>query len=109
MSLLEQAEKFAQSIKTSEEYVAFKDALAEIVNDEDANLKLNELKKLQFEIKNAHSLGQVPDAKKVKKMQDVYHECILIPQIAKFLNVEYNYLGTIEQVQMIIASVIQED
>ncbi|MCT4662034.1 MAG: YlbF family regulator [Tissierellales bacterium] len=107
MKLQDQANKLAEAIKESDEYKAFKNAIAEVEGDKEAEDMVKELKVMQFEIQRATARGEKIDEEKVRASQELYHSCIVNPKLANFFQAEFKFTKVMEDIQKIITSAVE--
>ncbi len=107
MNVYDTANKLAQEIKESQEYVNYKKMKDEIMANPELKNKIEEFEKLRYDIQLMQYSGEQKDDNKMKKLEDMYKILIEDEQIKKYFDLEVNFNVMIVDVNKIIAEAIK--
>ena len=109
MYAYDKANELAGALSESTEYKVLKQVKTKI----DANPKSKEMvadfKKRQFELQALQMSGQKIDDEKLNQIQSLYQVIILNPDIAEYLNAEFQFSQIMSDVYKIISKAVDID
>ena len=108
MNVYDTANKLAQEIKQSEEYLTYKTAKEAINLNVELKSKIEEFEKARYEAQIiALQTGKDDDAK-MRRVQELYGELIQNQEASRFFDAEIKFNILIADVNKIIGQVVQE-
>lgn len=108
MNVYDTANKLAQEIKNSEEYVNFKKAKEEINLEPEYKIKISEFEKARYEEQiNTIQTGKT-DNEKITQMQVLYKELIQIPEIKKYFDAEFKFNILLGDINKTISEAVRD-
>lgn len=108
MNVYDTANKLAQEIKQSEEYLKYSELKKMINSNIDLKNKIDEFENARYQAQIiALQTGQ-HDEEKMKHVQELYGELIQNEQASKFFDAEMKFNILIADVNKIIGQVVQE-
>lgn len=108
MNVYDTANKLAQEIRQSEEYIAYKSA-KEIINlNNEIKSKIDEFEKARYEAQIIALQTGKNDETKMRKSQELYGELIQNQEASKYFDAEMKFNILIADVNKIIGQVVQE-
>jgi len=108
MNVYDTANRLAQEIKTSKEYIEYKKAKEKVVADTNLKNKIDEFEKMRYEIQLLTMQGQKQDEEKTKKLQEMYSILVANKDIKEYFDLEVKFNVMIADVNKIIAESIKE-
>ncbi len=108
MNVYDTANKLAQEIKTSKEYLEYKKAKDTVVADSNLKSKVDDFEKMRYEMQILAMQGQNQDEEKTKKLQDMYVALVANKEIKEYFDLEVKFNVMIADVNKIIAESIKE-
>ena len=108
MNVYDTANKLAQEIKQSEEYVTYKMAKQAINLNVELKNKIEEFEKARYEAQIIALQTGKDDESKMKHVQELYGELIQSQEASKFFDAEMKFNILIADVNKIIGQVVQE-
>lgn len=107
MNIYDTANKLAQEIKQSEEYVTYKIAKESINLNHELKNKIEEFEKARYEAQIIALQTGKDDENKMKYVQQLYGELIQNEQASKFFDAEIRFNILIADVNKIIGEAVQ--
>ena len=108
MNIYDTANRLAQEIKTSEEYVNYKIAKETINLKQELKEKIQEFEKARYDAQISAMQTGKDDEEKVKKMQELYVELIAIDEVKKYFDAEIKYNVILADVNKIIREAVKD-
>ena len=108
MQVYDTANRLAQEIKDSEEYIQYKKRKDEINNDPEKKNKVEEFEKLRYDVQLMEYTGQDKDEEKNKKLQEMYVTLVENKDIKEYFDLEVKFNIMIADVNKIIAEAIKD-
>ncbi len=108
MNVYDTANRLAQEIKQSEEYVNYKMAKETIALNQELKNKIQNFEQLRYDEQLTAMQTGKNDEEKMKKIQEAYVELIEIDEAKKFLEAETKFNILIADVNKIIGESIQD-
>ena len=103
MNVYDTANRLAQEIRSSEEYLGYKKIKDSLMSNVDTKKKIEDFEKLRYEIQLMQYTGEEKDEEKNKKLQEMYTILIEDKQIKEYFDLEVNFNVMIADVNKIIA------
>ena len=108
MQVYDTANRLAQEIKDSKEYIEYKKRKDEIQNNPEKKKQVEEFEKLRYEVQLMTYTGEKKDEEKNKKLQEMYTTLIANKDIKEFFDLEVKFNIMIADVNKIIAEAIKD-
>lgn len=108
MNIYDTANRLAQEIKQSEEYVNYKMAKQSLNLNKDLKEKMAEFEKMRYEVQIQVMQTGKQDEEKYKKMQEAYAELVQIDEAKKFFEAETKFNIVIADINKIIGEAIKD-
>ena len=108
MNVYDTANKLAGEIKTSEEYLKYKEAKDNLESNLELKQKVEEFEKLRYDIQVLAMQGKEVEADKNKKLQEMYTILIENKEIKEYFDLEVKFNVMVADVNKIIAEAIKE-
>lgn len=108
MNVYDTANKLASEIKSSEEYIQFKEAKKKLESNNDLKAKVDEFEKTRYEVQVLAMQGKEVEADKNKKLQEMYTILIENKEIKEYFDLEVKFNVMIADVNKIIAESVQD-
>ena len=108
MNVYDTANRLAQEIKQSEEYINYKMAKQALDLNTSLKEKMAEFEKARYEVQLLTMQTGKQDEEKYKKVQQLYSELIEIDDAKKFFEAETKFNIIIADVNKIIGEAIQD-
>ncbi len=108
MNVYDTANRLAQEIKSSEEYVNFKAAKEAIKLNQNLQNKIKEFDIARYTSQLESMQTGKTDEEKMKKVQDLYAELIEEPEAKKYFEAETKFNILVADVNKIIGEAIRE-
>lgn len=108
MIIYDTANKLAQEIKQSGEYVNYKMAKQTINLKSDLKKKIQDFETLRYDVQLTAMQTGKNDEEKYKKMQDLYMELVQEDDVKKYFEAETKFNILIADVNKIIGQAIQD-
>ena len=107
MKVYDTANKLAQEIKESEEYVTYKIAKEAINLNYELKQKIDEFEKARYEAQIIALQTGIDDEAKMRHVQELYGELIQNEEASKYFDAEMKFNILIADVNKIIGQVVQ--
>lgn len=108
MNVYDTANKLAQEIKVSEEYMNYKMAKQALSMNTDLKKQIEEFEMARYDAQITAMQTGKNDEEKYKKMQDLYKELIEIDDARKYFEAETKFNIVIADVNKIIGEAIKD-
>lgn len=108
MNVYDVANRLAQEIKQSEEYMNYKMAKQTLNLNSNLKQKIDEFEKARYETQLSAMQTGKQDEEKYKKMQDLYVELIEIDEAKRYFNAETKFNILVADVNRIIGEAIRD-
>lgn len=108
MNVYDTANRLSQEIRSSEEYLNYKKAKANIENNPELKSKIEEFEKTRYEVQVLVMQGQEANEEKNKKLQEMYAILIQNKEIKEYFDLEVKFNVMIADVNKIIAEAIKD-
>ena len=108
MNVYDTANKLAQEMKTSQEYLDYKKLKEEIKQNVELKSKLDEFEKARYEIQIEVMQGKEQNKEKTENMQKIYLELIQNETTKKYFDAELKFNVLLSDVNKIIGEAVQD-
>lgn len=108
MNIYDTANRLAQEIRSSDEYLGYKKLKDSLMANLDTKKKIEDFEKLRYEIQLMQYTGEEKDEEKNKKLQEMYKILIEDKQIKEYFDLEVKFNVMIADVNKIIAEAIKD-
>lgn len=108
MNIYDTANKLAQELKQSEEYVNYKMAKETLSLRPDLKKKIEEFESVRYETQIIAMQTGKADEEKTKKMQELYVELIEIDEAKRFFDAEMKFNIILADVNKIIGDAVMD-
>ena len=108
MNVYDTANRLAQEIKTSEEYIQYKDAKQKIEANQELKKKVDDFEKTRYEVQVLAMQGKEVEEEKNKKLQEMYTVLIQNKEIKEYFDLEVKFNVMLADVNKIIAESVQD-
>ena len=86
MQVYDTANRLAQEIRESEEYIRYKKLKDDIHNDNEKKQKVEEFEKLRYEVQLMAYTGETQDEEKMKKLEEMYATLVANQEIKEYFD-----------------------
>lgn len=108
MQVYDTANRLAQEIKDSEEYINYKMAKQTINLNFELKNQIDEFEKIRYEEQISYMQTGKPDEEKIKKEQDLYAELIQVEEAKKYFDAELQFNILLGDVNKIISEAVRD-
>lgn len=108
MDVYDTANRLAQEIQQSEEYIGYKKLKNTLMGNPDTKTKIEDFEKLRYEIQLMEYTGEEKNEEKNKKLQEMYAILVQDKQIKEYFDLEVKFNVMIADVNKIIAEAIKD-
>ena len=108
MNVYDTANRLAQEIKTSEEYVTYKKAKEFIDLKPDLKEKIVDFQKKRYEAQISAMQTGKEDEEKLKVVQELYAELIQIEEVKRYFDSELKFNVMLADVNKIISDAVED-
>ena len=108
MNVYDTVNRLAQEIKTSEEYVNYKNAKEYIDLKPELKEKIMDFQKLRYEAQIAAMQEGKEDQTKLEEAQKLYIELIQIDEVKKYFDTELKFNVMLADVNKIISEAVED-
>lgn len=108
MNVYDTANKLAQEIKISQEYVEYKKIKDKIDLNIELKNKINDFEKLRYDIQVLAMKGEEVSEEKNKKLQEMYTILIQNNEIKEYFDLEVKFNVMLADINKIIAESVKE-
>lgn len=109
MAIYETANKLANEIKNSKEYIQFKKYMREIKSDPESEKLLIEYKLNQAKIQNFIMNNSKDKKKSLSKFESLQRKVLNNKKINKYLNSEQQFTHMMNNINQILAQAVESD
>lgn len=108
MYVYDEANKLAQSIQESKEYIEYKKAKEEIQSNTELKTKIDEFEKIRYDVQVMSFQGEKQDEEKMKKLQEMYSILIKEPKIKEYFDIEVRFNIMLADINKIISESVKD-
>lgn len=108
MNIYDTANKLANEMKTSEEYLKYKEAKDKLNSNLEFKQKIDEFEKLRYDVQVLAMQGKEVEEEKNKKLQEMYAILIQNKEIKEYFDLEVKFNVMVADVNKIIAESIKD-
>lgn len=108
MNVYDTANKLAQEMKSSSEYLEYKKIKEEVKQNTELKSKLDEFEKARYEIQLEVMQGKEQNKEKTENMQKIYLELIQNETTKKYFDAELKFNVLLSDVNKIIGESVQD-
>ncbi len=108
MNVYDTANKLAQELKSSKEYLDYKKVKEELKQNIDLKSKLDEFEKARYEIQLDVMQGKEQDKEKTENMQKIYMKLIQNDVTKRYFDAELKFNVLLSDVNKIIGEAVQD-
>ena len=91
MNVYDTANRLAQEIRSSSEYVEYKKLKDSLMSNSETKKKIEDFEKLRYEVQLIEYTGENRDSEKEKKLQEMYTVLVEDKQVKEYFDLEVNY------------------
>jgi len=108
MNVYDTANKLAQEMKNSQEYLDYKKIKEEVNQNIELKLKLDEFEKSRYEVQLEVMQGKEQNKEKTESMQKIYLELVQNETTKKYFDAELKFNVLLSDVNKIIGEAVQD-
>ena len=108
MNVYDKCQALAASIKSSREYVEFKEIKEKVMKEEGLKDKIDEFEKIRYEEQLLAIQGEEQNVAKMQKLQDLYNILINDPKVKDYFDKEVRFNLMIADVNKMIGEAIKD-
>ena len=108
MNVYDTANRLASEIRSSEEYLKYKEAKDKLEQNSELKAKVDEFEKTRYEVQVLALQGKDAEEEKNKKLQEMYTVLIQNSEIKEYFDLEVKFNVMISDVNKIIAESVQD-
>ena len=108
MNVYDTANRLAQEIRTSSEYIGYKKLKDSLMSNSETKKKIEDFERLRYEVQLMGYTGEDKDADKEKKLQEMYAVLVQDEQVKEYFDLEVKFNIMIADVNKIIAEAIKD-
>lgn len=108
MYVYDEANRLAQAIKESPEYIEYKKVKEEINKDQKTKEKIDEFEKLRYDVQVLSFQQEKNDEEKYKKLKEMYEILNKDTEIKKFFDIEVKFNIMLADVNKIISESVKD-
>lgn len=108
MNVYDTANKLAQELKTSSEYLEYKRVKSELDQNPEIKAKMREFEEKRYEVQLEGLKGEEQDKEKLEEMQKMYAELIKNELAKSYFDIELKFNVLITDVNKIIGEAVQD-
>ena len=108
MNVYDTANKLANELKTSPEYLEYKKLKQEIAGNSDLKNKIEEFEKARYNVQLEALKGEEQEKVKLEEAQKIYMELVQIDTARKYFDAELKFNVLLADVNKIIAESVQD-
>ena len=108
MNVYDTANRLAQEIRTSSEYIGYKKLKDSLMSNSETKKKIEDFERLRYEVQLMGYTGEDKDAEKEKKLQEMYAVLVQDEQVKEYFDLEVKFNIMIADVNKIIAEAIKD-
>ena len=108
MTVYDKCQALAASLKSSREYVEFKDIKEKVMKESGLKEKIDEFEKIRYEEQLLAIQGEEQNLAKMQKLQDLYNILINDPKVKEYFDKEVKFNLMIADVNKMIGEAIKD-
>ena len=108
MTVYDKCQALAASLKSSREYVEFKDIKEKVMKESGLKDKIDEFEKIRYEEQLLAIQGEEQNLAKMQKLQDLYNILINDPKVKEYFDKEVKFNLMIADVNKMIGEAIKD-
>ena len=108
MNVYDTANKLANEIKNSNEYIEYKKIKEEVKQNLELKEKVNQFEKIRYEIQLNSIKGEQQDVQKAEEIQKLYAELIQNEKVKQYFDLELKFNVLLADVNKIIAESVKD-
>lgn len=108
MTVYDKCQALAAAIKSSREYVEFKEIKEKIMKEDGLKDKIDEFEKIRYEEQLLAIQGEEQNVAKMQKLQDLYNILINDPKVKDYFDKEVRFNLMIADVNKMIGEAIKD-
>lgn len=108
MNVYDTANKLAQEIKQSDEFVNYKKYKDIIKSNSDVNEMIKKFETLRYEVQISAMQGLEPNKDKEKELQEVYTELLSKENVKEYFDAEFKFNILLADVNKIIGEAVKD-
>jgi len=108
MNVYDTANKLAQEMKNSQEYLDYKKIKEEVNQNIELKLRLDEFEKSRYEVQLEVMQGKEQNKEKTESMQKIYLELVQNETTKKYFDAELKFNVLLSDVNKIIGEAVQD-
>lgn len=108
MNVYDTANKLASEIKSSNEYIEFKEAKKRLELNNELKAKVDEFEKTRYDVQVLAMQGKEVEEEKNRKLQEMYTILIQNKEIKEYFDLEVKFNVMIADINKIIAESVQD-
>lgn len=108
MNVYDTANRLAQEIRTSNEYIEYKKAKESINSNIDLKNKVDDFEKIRYDVQVLGMQGKTVDEEKNKKLQEMYTILIQNKDIKEYFDLEVKFNVMLADINKIIAESVKD-
>ena len=91
MNVYDTANRLAQEIRSSSEYVEYKKLKDSLMSNSETKKKIEDFEKLRYEVQLIEYTGENRDSEKEKKLQEMYTVLVEDKQVKEYFDLEVKF------------------
>ena len=108
MNVYDTANKLASELRSSEEFIKYKEAKDKINSNIDLKKKIDDFEKLRYDVQVLAMQGKEVEEEKNKKLQEMYSILIGEKEIKEYFDLEVKFNVMLADVNKIIAESVKD-
>ena len=108
MNVYDTANKLAQEIKQSAEYLEYKKIKEEVAGVPELKNKIDEFEKIRYEVQVMSFQGEKQDENKMKKLQEMYDILMKEQKIKEYFDIEVRFNIMLADINKIISESVKD-
>lgn len=108
MNVYDTANRLAQEIRTSNEYIGYKKVKETINSNAELKQKVDEFEKIRYDVQILGMQGKEVDEEKNKRLQEMYTILIQNKEIKEYFDLEVKFNVMLADINKIIAESVKD-
>ena len=108
MNVYDTANRLAQEIRSSSEYVEYKKLKDSLMSNRETKKKIEDFEKTRYEVQVMSFQGEKQDEEKMKKLQEMYNVLNTEPKIKEYFDIEVRFNIMLADVNKIISESVKD-
>lgn len=108
MNVYDTANRLANEIRSSNEYLEYKKIKEEVKQNSELKEKIDQFEKIRYEIQLNSIKGEEQDVKKAEEIQNLYMELIQNEKVKQYFDLELKFNVLLADVNKIIAESVKD-